>query len=91
MKIQLRRNLYSSLGIGLITFPIKTTILYLVWIKDLHIAAMPKQGATNRKPLLNEKCLPDTWLNLHTRARLNILGKQSNDGFSMTWPFNLVN
>lgn len=52
---------------------------------------MPKQGATNRKPLLNSKFLPDTWLNLHTRARLNILGKQSNLGFSMTWPFNLVN
>jgi hypothetical protein len=32
-----------------------------------------------------------TSLNLHTRARLNILLKQSNNGFSMTWPFNLVN
>jgi len=32
-----------------------------------------KTGCKEAKALLSSKFLPDTWLNLHTRARLNIL------------------
>ena len=50
-----------------------------------HLHLPPNLGAEVKSILV---C---TSLNLHTRARLNILFKQSNNGFSMTWPFNLVN